>query len=64
MCVMNPTYSRCRFIEHSSSTTLLIIITDVNDNTPVIVNEIYDVYIRDNIEAGDVVHVVEVTDPG
>ncbi|GMT19193.1 hypothetical protein PFISCL1PPCAC_10490, partial [Pristionchus fissidentatus] len=44
-----------RYIQHSSNVSLRILIDDVNDNPPIILNSNLDVYLSEQLEIGDIV---------
>ncbi|VDK74213.1 unnamed protein product [Anisakis simplex] len=51
-----------RFERRSNSTRLIVVVGDRNDNEPVILNDLYDVFIPQGLQKGDLVHCVRAAD--
>ncbi|KJH44561.1 cadherin domain protein [Dictyocaulus viviparus] len=51
-----------RYTQLSSVAEVLVIVDDENDNDPVIRNKIFDIFVPDDLNIGDVIYVVDAVD--
>lgn len=49
--------------EKSAKCNVVILLEDVNDNTPIIENENIDIFVPDDVAEGDLLYVIDVHDP-
>uniref|UniRef100_A0A183V6T8 Cadherin n=1 Tax=Toxocara canis TaxID=6265 RepID=A0A183V6T8_TOXCA len=50
------------FVQRSATVSLTVTVTDENDNAPIILNDLFDVYIPEGILKNDIVHAVRAYD--